>query len=284
MEYQRLKERNETFIRRCEIFENLVSDGCKADKALKTALLLTNNEKIVQEMENQEREVLPLPITSRMNSRGYYIQRYDEDDLSKPKEYFESALDVTRKIDGSSKSRILAAIANNHSYLGSRWIPISHEEDPMSTPNEIPPTKEITVPRKGQIALLTNNCDTILKVYETQRHAMKDCGYSSYGTISDAIKFNRITKKNQRFKYLDDCDLELRKNYEEDNGKIKPACSSNNNEIIIRRIHPDTDEECAIYPNIERVVKDFQVSRTKLKEILNTDKTLKGWKWATEDY
>ena len=53
----------------------------------------------------------------------------DPDNPTVPVKIFESAIEVTRCIEGASKSRIKNALNENTLYLGYRWTTVHHDQD-----------------------------------------------------------------------------------------------------------------------------------------------------------
>lgn len=268
----KLESRNaENLTKKMKMVEHYMHTGMSREAAEES---IDKDEHLLQILPGG---AIPMSIferNCRKNSRGYKIQRINPDDPTVAVETYESPIDVTREVIGSSKSRVINAIKEHTLYMGSRWWTVPHDKDERVV-HDLPPTKIIKRSTKRLIAKLDKESKMIKEVFASQREAMKEAQLSSPGAISMAIK-NDTLSHGHKYKLWEDCSPELRAKYIEVNGNPEVPLPSG---IKVQRLHPLTKQPIETYANIEYIVKHFQVARDTLKKAIANDRLLKGWFW-----
>ena len=208
----------------------------------------------------------------RKNIKGYKIQRINPNDLSKPMAVFESAIEVSRRVPGSSKTRIKNAIAYNTLYMDSRWMKVAHGEDENVIHN-LPPLQTMRRVTKGLVVKMDQN-RVIKLVFRTQREAMHEAQLNTTGAISNAIK-NGTRSHGHYYDYWLNCTEDQRHAYISDHGYPE---APENRGIRVNRL--DTSGRIVeTYNNMEAIVKSFQVCRKVLKEGIEKRSLVRGFLW-----
>jgi len=245
---------------------------------MKQGLSRQNAEQLLNNMESSI-IVSPIPVAiiekqSRKNSRGYKVQRIDPNNPGVPIAVYESALDVTRHVEGASKARIINAIKENTLYMGSRWWKVNEGDDETIVHN-LPEIQMIRKSSKGLVVKLNKEATVIKGVFANQRDAMKEAQLTSPGAISMAIK-NDTLSYGHRYRYWSDCSDTLRNEW------INLHGNPDEPETVgkrLQRLNPLTGEVIETYNTLEFVVKHFQVSRASIKKAISENKICKGWRW-----
>jgi hypothetical protein len=218
---------------------------------------------------------LNAPLKTRKLSQGRKVQRYSIDKTLI--ETYQGLLDASRKFKGSSKSQIKVAILNNQIYREYRWAYLDSNL-PDTTIQDIGENKEVTIIKKGYVAMLNLDKNKIEDVFVDQKSAGQAMKFNSSASICLAIIHNRRCSGHY-FTMWDKCSSEMQHEYLRDN--ILPE-KINKNGTKIHKLHPITHEIMYTYLSIEDVVKKYQTSRIFLKRIMNNDEVFKGYKWCKE--
>lgn len=216
------------------------------------------------------------PITSRKNSRGYFVQRVSETDLTKVLGSYDSQIVAIRGVPGASKSRINSAMKSNEIYMKSRWVKVPEGQD-RTVSHCVTPTAVTRSQKTGPVAKLTKDLKEIKLVFKTQREAMKEAQLKSPGAISTAIKFGSPCAYHY-YKMWEDCPDELKEVYELKNGKVQFE-SSNPTGKSINQLDPVTRVIVRKFDTIEQIVKDFAVNRNTLKIAIENQLPIGKFLW-----
>lgn len=139
-------------------------------------------------------EIIPVN-THRSTDRR--IQQYDANlTLVAVHDGFSEA---ARFIEGGSRDNIINASNNNTLYKNYRWFPVNRD-DKSSEPRELPPTV-LPAHRSGDVAELTIDGKTIIRVHDDQVSASKHVGLRNASSITTAINRNN-SSKGSKWMYL----------------------------------------------------------------------------------
>ncbi len=213
-------------------------------------------------------------LDSRKNSRGYKIQKIDANDLKTVVSVYESAIDVTRKVEGVSKAALLKAMSNNTIYKGFRWSSVKHGEDENIVKNLVTtqPNRRVV---KGMVAKINRNDTEIVEVFSNQKEASEKAGIKSRSAICNAIKNNTLSQSHF-YRLWDECSNILKEKYISVFGDPEKP---DNNGIKVDQIHPLTKQIIKTFPTMESVTKFFGVSRATIRKSITENKTCKGFLW-----
>jgi hypothetical protein len=214
-------------------------------------------------------------LKSRKNSRGYFIQKVSASDFSIVQGHYDGSLDATRKVEGSSKSRIEFAMKNNTPYMESRWVKVDYNLDPNIS-HCVEPTVEIRKQKCGLVAKLDKNGTCIKQVFQSQKEATEEAQLTSRGAISNAIKKGTLSRGHLYKMYLD-CSDTIVQEYEIIHGK--QTFLSNANGIQIDQIDPISKKIVNQFSNIEYIIKEYGITRSTLKEAIDKQMILKNYNW-----
>lgn len=220
--------------------------------------------------------VLHAPLldnTPMKNKMGYKVQRINPADISRPIAIYESIVDATRQVPGASKSRIKAAIQNNTLYMDSRWWTVRHDQD-QDIVHDLPPLQHMRRVTKGMVAKMDQNF-VIKEVFRNQDDATKEAQLKSRASISIACKAG-TPSRGHYYKLWDNCSEEQRNEYIRVHGYPETV---ENAGIRVSRLSAEK-EVLEIYPNIECVLKTFQMGRKTLQNAIDNEKVAKGWYWC----
>lgn len=205
-------------------------------------------------------------------SSSPYIQKYDEN-LNLIGHY-DSFIQLTRLMPGTSTHSLKCAIENKSIYHGFRWLLLDKEKDP-SVPQLLDPTKENYNRKYELLAHINISRTKINKVYTEYSEIASEFGCSSSAAASAR---RRQTKHNGGYiVFYNDCSDEMRKEYEENN--ILPTKVLSKTGTSITQIDAITNQEIMKYSCISDVTKKYKIGRNKLKEASQNNTIYKGFKW-----
>jgi hypothetical protein len=256
--------------------------------------LLKDNPNLVNDLKEMDLSRIPEPeleskefgtsfIADKRKKRtnsNYFIQRIDPKDLTIVLSVYESEMDVTREIEGASRSRIISAIKGCHLYMNSRWIKVDADKDKNTSHCNTETVVTSTVPKSGLVAKITKDGSVIKMVFNNQREAMKEAQLSSPGSISVAIKKGTLSCKHL-YKMWDDCSQELKDAYVLKHGTPE-IIPENGNSIAINQIDPITQRIIKRYTSIEQIVKEFAVGRVTLNNAIASRDILRNFIWEKD--
>ena len=231
-----------------------------------TEINISQNENI--ENEYNENDF----IKKRKKKIVNYIQQYDVNgNLIK---YYESFIDLIRDIPGTSVSGLKHSMTKSSLYHGFRWKIIEKTEDP-TLKFDIGETNDIKVSRREFIAHLNIDKTTILKVYSEQKDFAKEYKLS-HSAVCCAIKRESRTQGGY-IKYYDDCPIELRELYEQNNNL--PEIQKKGNSLTVSKIDKKTNEILKIYDSIADAIKENPMSRLSLQYASKNNTIHNNFKW-----
>lgn len=247
-----------------------------------------NYEAKLKELENKFVERLPdnntinndvttsiFAIKQRVNSLiTPKVYQYSPDNLNTPIREFNSPVEVERAIEGISPTPLKNASKNNTIYKEHRWLFLERAEN---LPETIPPTvanKNKTTDVK-YIAMIDIKKTKIMAVYSSQKEAtqarnMKCNSFTraiTQGTISSGHYWN----------IFDKCSPEMQEEFLANNELPEKHAPTSGKRV--EQIDPRTNTVLKTYHSNREIVKLFQISSTKLRQLLQTNEIYNGYKW-----
>jgi prophage antirepressor-like protein len=233
--------------------------------------------------EPQIKYVIPEQEVRAKQTKTSKIQKYDAITLKLIATY-PSYIEAIRnaledKTITMSSSVLKNNIKNNWMYKGFRWWEIDHDAEEIEY--KIPPTEDKEGGNKTKddyICMLNLEKTKIMEVFSTIKAAgIKEM--VSPSSIANAIR--RDSKScNKYWIAWSNVSEELKNKYLESNTLPERDCSHNC--IRIKQINPITNEVVKIFNNIQEVQKTMQCSRLTLKNAINSQNTMKHFKWSYE--
>ena len=253
-----------------KIEETIVESDISDIQENNTEINISQNENI--ENEYNENDF----IKKRKKKIVNYIQQYDVNgNLIK---YYESFIDLIRDIPGTSVSGLKHSMNKSSLYHGFRWKIIEKTEDP-TLKIDIGETNDIKVSRREFIAHLNIDKNTILKVYPEQKDFAKEYKLS-HSAVCCAIKRESRTQGGY-IKYYDDCPIELRELYEQNN-KL-PEIQKKGMSLTVSKIDKKTNEILKIYDSIADAIKENPMSRLSLQYASKNNTIHNNFKWKINE-
>jgi prophage antirepressor-like protein len=228
--------------------------------------------------EKEKPKVVKFESSDRNHTqtRGPKIQRYSSDgkDLLKTYESYMSVMRDDNIID-TSKSGIDNAIKRCTVYKGFRWAKLNRDL-PDDTHQELKKTVKLKGGnvRKGLVAMLNLNKDTIVQVFENGKAAANNRKFKTGAPISRSIR-EGTQSGGHYFKLWAECDKKLQAKYLENNEL--PVKKSTKNSKQIDRV--DANDNIKVYGTVQQVLKEYHVSRQTLYKAIKFEYPLKGFKW-----
>lgn len=219
--------------------------------------------------------VIPFSIDENRNStRGDKVQKYTLN--GELVATYKGLRDATRKEENTSDTGIKQAIKNKTIYKEHRWLFLERNLSD-DTIQDIGESIIVRKQNQGFVAMLNIDKTYIVQVFSDQKSAAKERKFTSTASISQAIKFNRLSSGHY-FCYFDDCSEELKNAYLQ-HSKL-PSKSTKINSIQINQINPINNEIINTFNSILDVQKEFQASRTSIKNAIANKSQFKGFLWT----
>lgn len=220
------------------------------------------------------KEGMPLYLDNkqRVNTKSPWVQKYDPNTLQLI-ESSDSISDYIRQNPELSYTGLKTAYKENTIYKGFRWLFVDKRKENIQYTLE--PTKHIisrNIPNE-LIAMLDIDKTKIVEIYPSQKHAAESRHFSSIASISLALKKGTLSAGHY-WKRYDDCSDELKATYTKPlPEKIRKANGAKKVQII----NPLTNEPVRIFETVTDVMKEFQMSRTKLNQVCSNKEIYKNW-------
>ena len=230
-------------------------------------------KELLKKLTNKSDEIIIDEIKEKKSSDSIpYIQQYDEElNLIG---YYDSFIQLTRIIPGTSTHGLKCAIQNNSIYHGYRWLLLDKSKNPK-IPQSIVPTKETFNRKYELLAHINLSRDKIIKVYTEYSEIATEYKQSN-SAIATARR--RGTRCNGGYiVFYNECSEEMRNEYEENN--ILPTKPLSKTGTSVIQIDPITNLQIKTFNCISDVTKKFAIGRNKLKEASENKTVYKGFKW-----
>jgi len=233
-------------------------------------------ENIIIPTETQNKYIKPSEevsyVKNRENTRSPKVYQYDPQTLELVQIY-DSVITFTRHFHSSSGSALREAARNNRIYKDFRWLMVDRNATEVPVP---PPTVECRTQSIEFIAMIDIKKTKILEVFPSQKDAAMARNLAGFSTISRAIKEDRVSSGHY-WNYFEKCSQDMRDEYLKTNRLPEHHVKSNG--VTVIQINPLTDENIKTYKSITEVLKIFQMSRTSLNRVSDSNEIHNGFKW-----
>ncbi len=229
--------------------------------------------------EDLESEIInySVNIKSRKNgNRVPVVYQYDPTNLKNWIKKWDCPADIERNMKDFSPTPLRSASKNNTIYKGFRWVYVNRNSEP---PEEIEPTihNKHKSPDVKFIAMIDIKKTKILAVYKNQKEAVQARNLKS-NSFTRAIKEQSISSGHY-WNYFDDCSTEMQNEYL--SHSILPEKYTNNCGKQVHQIDVKTNKVLNTYGSNREICKLFQMSSTKLKDVIKTGEIHQGFKWKS---
>ena len=273
-----LKFQNNVLTAPPEDIQDIKTELKETKEVLKTLTETIIGQKIA-EKEKKELFEITTDVRKHTQGKGPKIQRYSADGKTLLETY-ESFTFASRdnKVDNATRPQMNRAIKGNFVYKGFRWANLkrnmSDDHVQILNPTAVN-TKNV---KKGYVAMLNLDQTKIVNVFADQKTASEDRHFSSSSSICNAIN-RKSQSSGHYFKMWFDCSDELKNAYLKEN-KL-PDRLATRNSIRVKQL--DKDGNVKIFSSVQEVQKLFGVGRARLKEAIENDNILRGYKWSWFD-
>ena len=204
------------------------------------------------------------------------VYQYAPTDLKIWIKKWDSPADVERNMKDISPAPLRSSAKNNTIYKDFRWIFISRDSEP---PGEIEATiiRRHKAPEVHFIAMIDIKKTKILAVYQNQKEAV-EARNMKCNSFTRAIKEESVSSGHY-WNYFDKCSDEMKEGYllhSKLPEKYVPACGKH-----VQQLDPRTNAVLKTYTSNREICKLFQMSVTKLKDVIRTNEIHQGFKWKS---
>ena len=211
---------------------------------------------------------------------GNKVQKYNEN-LELIETYCQ-IIDVMRvkQYSGFSRSGVDRACKDKTMYKGFRWAYLDRHLDDYTIQN-IGETVVIKVPKTGYAATLTPDKGCIVEVFADFKQLGLDYGYKGSDAVLKRMKNNKPLDDGCFMARFSELDIEIQKEWLKNNEL--PEKKSNHTSIGIYRLDSVTKKILYEYKTQDRVLIDYRINRRTLRDAINGDIILRGYKWSYVD-
>ena len=204
------------------------------------------------------------------------VYQYEPLDLKNWIKKWDCPVDVERNVKDISPAPLRSAAKNNTIYKDYRWIFISRNTEP---PEEIEPSinNKHKSPEVHLIAMIDIKKTKILAVYKNQKEAV-EARNMKCNSFTRAIKEDSISSGHY-WNYFDKCSNEMKESYLS-HSKLPEKYISNCGKQV-QQLDPKTNKVLKIYTSNREICKLFQMSVTKLKDVIKNNEIHQGFKWKS---
>ena len=237
-------------------------------------------EKCDEEEEEEEEEISTTGIfTVKVRKNGKrvpLVYQYDPSDLKTWIKKWDCPADVERNMKDISPAPLRSSAKNNTIYKDFRWIFISRDSEP---PSEIEPTiiRRHKSPEVHFIAMIDIKKTKILAVYQNQKEAV-EARNMKCNSFTRAIKEESVSSGHY-WNYFDKCSDEMKMEYLS-HSKL-PEKFVHHSGKHVQQIDPKTNKVLKTYTSNREICKLFQMSVTKLKDVMKNNEIHQGFKWKS---
>jgi prophage antirepressor-like protein len=215
-------------------------------------------------------------VKKRMNGeRVPFVYQYNPTDLKTWIKKWDSPADVERNINDISPAPLRSSAKNNTIYKDFRWVFLSRNVEP---PAEIEATinNKHKSPEVHLIAMIDIKKTKILAVYKNQKEAVEARNLKC-NSFTRAIKEETVSSGHY-WNYFDKCSDEMKKEYLSHSNL--PEKYVPNSGKHVQQVDPTTNRVLHTYRTNREICKLFQMSVTKLKDVIKSNEIHKGFKWV----
>ena len=233
-----------------------------------------------EEVEEEEELVSTtgvFTVKKRKNGiRVPLVYQYDPTDLKTWIRKWDSPADVERNMKDISPAPLRSSSKNNTIYKDFRWIFISRDSEP---PAEIEPTiiRRHKSPEVHFIAMIDIKKTKIIAVYKNQKEAV-EARNMKCNSFTRAIKEESVSSGHY-WNYFDKCSDAMKAEYLS-HSKL-PEKFVHHSGKHVQQIDPKTNHVLKTYTSNREICKLFQMSVTKLKEVVTNNEIHQGFKWKS---
>ena len=233
------------------------------------------NEEVIEEVEIKTET--GFTVKQRMNGvKVPFVYQYNPTDLKTWIKKWDSPADVERNITDISPAPLRASAKNNTIYKDYRWVFLSRNAEP---PAEIEATinKRHKSPEVHLIAMIDIKKTKILAVYKNQKEAVEARNLKC-NSFTRAIKEESVSSGHY-WNYFDKCSNAMKEEFLS-HSKLPEKYVPNSGKQV-QQVDPKTNRVLQTYKSNREICKLFQMSVTKLKEVIKNNEIHKGFKWVT---
>jgi phage anti-repressor protein len=212
---------------------------------------------------------------SRPNSYSPKVQIYNPNDLTTVVKVFDSIMEATRQVKGSSYSHIKYASRNRTVYKGYRWYLVIHGDPAPKEPKDIGTTVESNTKKSGLVAMLNTEQNKVIKVFLLQKDA---AAFLSTHTslVCSAIRYGTELRGHFWVSW-DDLNQTIKDEYLKTN--VLPEITKKSKGTVVQQINPHTNLVEREFPSISDATKQLKISTKTIKRSSMEDIQIGDWKW-----
>ncbi len=177
---------------------------------------LEKSNRDLAEKLNSSRTKVATGFSEPLVTLGPRLQKINPETMQLVKVY-ECVAEAMKENQELKRPSINKAVLENTIYCGFRWILVDRELDP-DVIHQLSPTKQTKCQNLGYIAQINNEKTQIVNVYIDRKTAAQFNSYESSSALDNPVKNFTLTK-GFYYKLYDDCDEDLKVEFEEKNGK-----------------------------------------------------------------
>jgi prophage antirepressor-like protein len=177
---------------------------------------LEKSNRDLAEKLNSSRTKVATGFSEPLVTLGPRLQKINPETMQLVKVY-ECVAEAMKENQELKRPSINKAVLENIIYCGFRWILVDRELDP-DVIHQLSPTKQTKCQNLGYIAQINNEKTQIVNVYIDRKTAAQFNSYESSSALDNPVKNFTLTK-GFYYKLYDDCDEDLKVEFEEKNGK-----------------------------------------------------------------
>ena len=225
------------------------------------------------EAESMEAEVFA--IKKRKNGiKVPIVYQYDPSNLKNWIKKWDSPAEIERNMKEISPAPLRASAKNNTIYKDYRWVFINRNSEP---PDEIEQTvnKRHKAPEVHFIAMIDIKKTKILAVYKNQKEAV-EARNMKCNSFTRAIQEQSVSSGHY-WNLFDRCSNEMKEEYL--SHSTLPEKYVPNSGKQVQQIDPRSNLVLNTYKSNREICKLFQMSVTKLKDVMKTNEIHQGYRW-----
>lgn len=205
-----------------------------------------------------------------------FVYQYAPTDLKNWIKKWDCPADVERNMKHISPGPLRISAKNNTIYKDFRWFFQSRETE--RPPDEIEPTigKKHKSTEVQFIAMIDIKKTKILAVYKNQREAVEARNMKS-NSFTRAIQEDSVSSGHY-WNFFDKCSNTMKEEYL--SHSILPEKYVPNSGKQVQQVDPKTNRVIQTYRSNREICKLFQMSVTKLKDVVKNNEIHKGFKWV----
>jgi prophage antirepressor-like protein len=177
---------------------------------------LEKSNRDLAEKLNSSRTKVATGFSEPLVTLGPRLQKINPETMQLVKVY-ECVAEAMKENQELKRPSINKAVLENTIYCGFRWILVDRELDP-DVIHQLSPTKQTKCQNLGYIAQINNEKTQIVNVYIDRKTAAQFNSYESSSALDNPVKNFTLTK-GFYYKLYNDCDEDLKVEFEEKNGK-----------------------------------------------------------------